>query len=249
MFRSQADHPAREPEQNMGRSYRRRGYHDHCKCAHCTVSHPVLHYGRDNTRSAHRHHWLLRRCLRFRHQAGRGGQGCKHVSAWAWRHARSRRQSDDHCPALLSSDVFLRLHAGRLGMIYYILRALFHVLLIRPFMYVWVGLNVKHGGRLPQNGPAIIVSNHNSHLDTLTLEILFPLRFLRKIRPVAAADYFLRNRILKWFTVDVMRIIPVERRGKGGADPLAPCHEALARGHVLIIYPEGSRGEPGKMAE
>jgi len=134
-------------------------------------------------------------------------------------------------------------------MIYYILRALFHVLLIRPFMYVWVGFNVKHGGRLPQNGPAIIVSNHNSHLDTLTLEILFPLRFLRKIRPVAAADYFLRNRILKWFTVDVMRIIPVERRGKGGADPLAPCHEALARGHVLIIYPEGSRGEPGKMAE
>jgi len=135
-------------------------------------------------------------------------------------------------------------------MFYFILRVIFHIFLLRPFMYVWVGFNVKHIERLPQKGPAIIVGNHNSHLDTLALETLLPLHFLKKIRPVAAADYFLGKGFLSWFMLRIMRIIPVCRGASTGtSDPLATCHEALKRGHILIIYPEGSRGSPGKMEE
>jgi 1-acyl-sn-glycerol-3-phosphate acyltransferase len=77
---------------------------------------------------------------------------------------------------------------------------------------------------------------------------LFPSRLLPRLRPVAAADYFLRNRALAWFSRRVMGILPIDRRGGATADPLAPASEALARGEVVILFPEGTRGEPERLA-
>lgn len=61
---------------------------------------------------------------------------------------------------------------------------------------------------------------------------------------MAAADYFLSHRLLSWFARRVLAIIPIERHGQGRRDPLAPVEAALARGQIVILFPEGTRGEP-----
>lgn len=108
-----------------------------------------------------------------------------------------------------------------------------------------LGLNVRHRNRLPQQGPAILVANHNSHLDTLVLISLLPLSLLPRIRPVAAMDYFLRNKYLAWFAENIIGILPLARKGfVRGEDPFAGIKAALAAEDILILFPEGTRGEP-----
>lgn len=129
------------------------------------------------------------------------------------------------------------------------LQAVFFLLCVRPFLALVLGVNLRHAERLPKTGPAILAANHNSHLDTLLLMSLFPLSQLHRVRPVAAADYFLKNRFIAWFALNVMHILPLARRPKPGVAPLAHIEEALAQGDILILFPEGSRGEPEKRSE
>src|SRR5262245_66539409 len=75
-----------------------------------------------------------------------------------------------------------------------ILQMLFFALAVRPFLVLFIGLRVRGREHIPGSGPFILVANHSSHLDTISLLSLFPLTRLRGIRPVAAADYFERNR-------------------------------------------------------
>jgi 1-acyl-sn-glycerol-3-phosphate acyltransferase len=127
-------------------------------------------------------------------------------------------------------------------------RLVFHWLVAKPLMAVVLGFDVRNQDRLPRRGPAIVVANHNSHVDTVALTSLFPSRVIAKVRPVAAADYFLRNRVLSWFSRRCLGILPFDRHGlEGGEDPLVDCVAALDRGEILILFPEGSRGEPERL--
>jgi 1-acyl-sn-glycerol-3-phosphate acyltransferase len=128
------------------------------------------------------------------------------------------------------------------------LQAAFFWLVVRPIVLIVMGLNVRHRERLPAGGPAIMVANHNSHLDTVVMMTLFSTTLLPRLRPIAAADYFLRNRLIAWFATTIMGILPIERSGRApDADPFSPVHVALEAGDIVILFPEGTRGEPEQL--
>ncbi len=133
-----------------------------------------------------------------------------------------------------------------------VIKILFFAIIVKPIVFVVLGLNLRGKKNLPSKGPAIIIANHNSHLDTMVLMSLYPLSQLHKIRPVAAADYFLTTRFRTWFSLNCIGIIPLNRKIKGKVDKkelFAGCHAALDNGDILILFPEGSRGEPEEMGK
>ena len=130
-----------------------------------------------------------------------------------------------------------------------ILKILFFGLIVKPIAFIILGLNIRGREKLPLKGPAIIAANHNSHLDAMILMSLYPLSKIHKIRPVAAADYFLSNKLLAWFSLKCIGIIPLDRSGESKAEKLfSKCHHALDNGDILIIFPEGSRGKAEKIS-
>ena len=126
-----------------------------------------------------------------------------------------------------------------------LIRLIFLVLIGRPIARLMTGADVIGREHLPLKGPAIVAANHNSHVDTVLLLTIFPPQALRWLRPAAAADYFLTDPVIGWFSRNIIGIVPVARRKAGtGEDVLAPARQALAEGAIVIIFPEGTRG-PG----
>ena len=79
---------------------------------------------------------------------------------------------------------------------------------------------------------------------------LFPRHLLDRVRPVAAADYFLKSGPLAWFSTNLIGILPVTRGGRApGEDPLASISAAIEAGSIVIFFPEGTRGEPERFQE
>ncbi len=62
-----------------------------------------------------------------------------------------------------------------------LLQMLFFALLIKPFMALFIGLRVRGKENLPKTDPFVLIANHTSHLDTISLLSLFPVTRLRHI--------------------------------------------------------------------
>lgn len=123
-------------------------------------------------------------------------------------------------------------------------------LAIKPFMALFIGLRVRGREHLAGTGPFVLIANHSSHLDTISLLSLFPLNRLRRIRPVAAADYFERNRFVSLFTKTVFNILPIARKNiTTENNPLRRMRDAIEAGDSLIIFPEGTRGSGEQIGE
>jgi len=120
--------------------------------------------------------------------------------------------------------------------------------LLRPFLKVFCGVNVIGRRNLRGLERFIIVANHNSHFDVLLLFYALPLRLIPRTHPVADLPYFSQSTLLKRlvdFLLDPVWI--VREREKRERDPLADIGACLDRGDNIVIFPEGTRGEPGTM--
>jgi 1-acyl-sn-glycerol-3-phosphate acyltransferase len=54
---------------------------------------------------------------------------------------------------------------------------------------------------------------------------------------------------LAWFSLNIMHIIPIDRNRKDKeSDPLAEPSDMLAQKQIVLLFPEGSRGEPERLS-
>jgi 1-acyl-sn-glycerol-3-phosphate acyltransferase len=128
------------------------------------------------------------------------------------------------------------------GVILRLAEAVLFAAIVRPFLSAVMGLAVRRRENLPKKGPAIVIANHNSHLDTLSLMARMPLRALWRVRPVAASDHFGKG-AAGFFARSILQAILVDRHNSPGVKALDPVLAALDDQQIVIFFPEGSRGE------
>jgi len=96
-------------------------------------------------------------------------------------------------------------------------------------------------GCAPSGRQRIYFANHSSHLDTIIVWAAMPPDLRRRVRPVAAADYWGKGRVQRYIALKVLNAVLVDRQIRS-SNPLAPLEDALRAGDSLIIFPEGTRG-------
>jgi 1-acyl-sn-glycerol-3-phosphate acyltransferase len=119
--------------------------------------------------------------------------------------------------------------------------------LVRGFLKIFVGVKFDNAKFLLNEGQFIIVANHNSHLDTMTILASLPSKMIHKVKPVAAADHFgktvLKEKMSNYF-INTLLIQRKRDKENSANDPINKMIKALDEGYSLIIFPEGTRGEP-----
>jgi 1-acyl-sn-glycerol-3-phosphate acyltransferase len=112
-------------------------------------------------------------------------------------------------------------------------------LLFRPW--------VEGEENIPEEGPAILASNHLSFSDSIFL----PLVVQRRVTFLAKSDYFtgrgIKGRMTAAFFKGVGQL-PIDRSGgRAGEAALRSGLKVLRRNEVLGIYPEGTRSPDGRL--
>jgi 1-acyl-sn-glycerol-3-phosphate acyltransferase len=91
-------------------------------------------------------------------------------------------------------------------------------------------------------GPVILAANHGSYWDHFFIGIFVR----REINYMTAAEFFPNRLVGKW--LQAVGSFPV-RRGARDGDALATTAAILARGGLVVIYPEGGVCKRGEISE
>ena len=94
---------------------------------------------------------------------------------------------------------------------------------------------------IPRRGPAIIASNHRSFFDPFIIACMAR----RPMYYVAKRELFEIHPLISWL-LRALGGFPVDR-GRGDRDTIATAKELLARGELVLIFPEGTRTRPGPL--
>jgi len=127
-------------------------------------------------------------------------------------------------------------------------RLLIHIFLLRPILKLFFGVNIAGRKNLKALDRYIIIANHNSHLDIFLLFSILPIRHILMTHPVAAEEYFSKQKVVFKLANYLFRPIWIVR-DKKMSDPLKGMKEILNLGHNIIMFPEGTRGVPGQIGK
>ncbi|AHH95362.1 lysophospholipid acyltransferase family protein [Kutzneria viridogrisea] len=128
-------------------------------------------------------------------------------------------------------------------MLYWVMK----YVLLGPLLRVFFRPKVRGLEHIPAEGGVILASNHLSVADSFFLPLMVP----RRITFPAKREYFtgtgVKGTLKRWFFTGVGQV-PIDRSGASAAQAaLDTCVRLLRAGHIVGIYPEGTRSPDGRL--
>ena len=161
--------------------------------------------------------------------AGRG-EGQASAAAPAWSAILSEPVTDPEVLALARHNIFAEVF-------FFLLGRLIYLFALDRFHFKTRGLE-----NLPEKGPYLLCSNHQSYVDPLVMVGALPWRLFRDAFALGTSDIFgegFMRRVARWLRVAVLdpdaNLVPAMRAGAFG----------LSQGRILVLYPEGERTNDG----
>ena len=113
--------------------------------------------------------------------------------------------------------------------------------LVRLLVPLWGGLTVRGGENIPDRGPVILAPNHRAYVDPPYLSMVTK----RQLRMMGKEELFKIPGIGAY--IRAMAAFPV-KRGSADRAAIRQAIEEIKAGHVLGIFPEGKRSDPGTLS-
>src|ERR1700678_2997907 len=152
------------------------------------------------------------------------------AAAPAWSTILSEPVTDPEVLALARHNIFADVPFFLLGRLIYL------------FALDCFHLKTRGLENLPQKGPYLLCSNHQSYIDPLVMAAALPWRLFRDAFALGTSEIFgkgFMRRLARWIRVVVLdpdaNLVPAMRAGYFG----------LSHGRILILYPEGERTNDG----
>ena len=116
-------------------------------------------------------------------------------------------------------------------------------LILTPFFLTY--LRMKRMGRehIPAEGAVILAANHRSFFDPFVIGTMTR----RPVYYVAKKELFAYGRILSWL-LSALGAFPVDR-GARDQETIETAMQILARGEIVLMFPEGTRTRPGSLGK
>ena len=112
---------------------------------------------------------------------------------------------------------------------------------IRIFARAITAVRADWRGIEPVPRQRVYFANHTSNADMPMIWSVLPPALRHTVRPVAAADYWLKNSLRAFVGPEVFNCVLIDRRPEVDDKPLDKIIEAIDEGASLIIFPEGNR--------
>lgn len=112
----------------------------------------------------------------------------------------------------------------------------------------YIRLKVKGDfGPLWRDHPRLLlISNHASHLDAVSIAAAVPFKYWTHLYISAAKDYWFRNPVFTFFSKHCLGAIPIDRKDRKG-EAIKLCTSLLQTLDRcwMILFPEGTRSKDG----